>query len=94
MALSTALLFLSLKAEPLSFPPSYQRLINDTSTSIFLCYQQGDREGLMNLINRDPLIARKVLVSLLRQPDKFEAAHTLAEVFPLSCDLELDKPPV
>ena len=79
-------------AETLPFPPSYQSLVNDTSDSALRFYEQGNREGLMNIINRDPLIARKVLVRLLQQPDKLGAARTLAELFPLSCDLELDKP--
>src|SRR5262249_32829224 len=94
--LFAALLALSLvqaaKAEPLPFPPTYQRLVNDTAASVLGFYQQGNREGLMNIINRDPLIARKVLISLLRQPDRLEIARTLAELFPQSCESELEKP--
>jgi hypothetical protein len=80
------------KAEPLPFPPSYHRLVNDTAASVRGFYQQGSREGLMNIINRDPLIARRVLISLLRQPDKLEMARSLAELFPQSCASELEKP--
>ena len=78
-------------AEPLPFPSSYHRLVNDTFGSVLLFNQKGNRESLMNIINRDPLIARKVLISLLRQPGKLEPARTLAELFPQSCDLELEK---
>jgi hypothetical protein len=92
VALLALTLFQTAKAEPLPFPPSYQRLVNDTSASVLLSYQQGDRESLMNVINRDPLIARKVLISILRQSDKLEMARSLAELFPQSCASELEKP--
>lgn len=80
------------EAEPLSFPPSYQRFVNDTSVSLLLAYQQERREGMIQLINRDPLIARKVLIGFLRKPEKLEVARSMAELFPQSCELELEKP--
>ncbi len=92
VTLLIVLLAQTTRAESLSFPPSYQRLVNDTSASVLLFYQQGNREGLIQLIDRDPLIARKVLLNLLRQPDKLESARIFAELFPGSCDLELEKP--
>lgn len=79
-------------AEPLPFPPSYQRYVNDTTAAILESFQKADREGLRSMINRDPLIARKALINLLRQPDKREAGRTLAELFPESCESDLEKP--
>jgi len=80
------------RSEPLSFPPTYHRYVNDTTASILEAYQNGNRDGLRNIINREPLIARKALMNLLRQPDKQEAARSLAELFPESCESELEKP--
>jgi len=80
------------KAEPLPFPPTYHRYANDATASILDAHLQGNRNGLRNLINRDPLIARKALINLLRQPDKLEPARSLAELFPESCESELEKP--
>ena len=79
-------------AEPLPFPPTYQRIVNDTTASILDSYQRADRERLRSLINRDPLIARKALINLLSQPDKLESGRTLAELFPGSCEMDLEKP--
>ncbi|MGH9426019.1 MAG: hypothetical protein ACRD2L_06930, partial [Terriglobia bacterium] len=79
-------------AEPIPFPSSYQRFVNDTSSSVLVAYQQEQRERMIQLINRDPLIARKVLISFLRQPDKLDVARSVAELFPQSCELELEKP--
>ena len=75
----------------MSIPPTYQLLENDTYQAAIQSLQQGDRVALQNLINRDPLVARKVLIKLLRQPDKLEEARPFAELFLESCTLELEQ---
>src|SRR5262245_54614177 len=92
--LSVSALFLLQTAtpEPLPFPPTYQRIVNDTTASILDAYQKADRDRLRSLINREPLIARKALINLLRQPDKLDAGRTLAELFSESCESDLEKP--
>ncbi len=66
---------------PLSIPPANRLFENDTYQSAIQSLQQGDRVTLQNLINRDPLIARKVLIKLLRQPDKLEDGPGLWQNF-------------
>ncbi len=76
LVIPVLLLLETATAEPLPFPPTYQRIVNDTTASILDAYQRADRDGLRSIINREPLIARKALINLLRQPDKLEAART------------------
>lgn len=79
------------KAGPIVFPPTYQLLEDDTYQTAIHFLEQADRIALQNLINRDPLVARKVLIKLLRQPDKLEMARIFAELFSVSCTLELEQ---
>jgi hypothetical protein len=75
-----------------SFSSIHQRLVNDTSASVLRGYQQGNRDGLMNIINRDPLIAGKVLINLLRQTDKLEQPLPLPSFFQKAVALSWKSP--
>jgi CHAT domain-containing protein/tetratricopeptide (TPR) repeat protein len=61
-------------------------------TSVLRFSERGDREGLLNIINLDPLRARRVLIRLLRDPAKLEFAESFALLFSLSCESELECP--
>jgi CHAT domain-containing protein len=75
-----------------NFPATTVRLENDTYAAALQYLQTGDREAAMNLINREPLVARFALIRFLREPGGGELARRFAELFPLSSRSEIEAP--
>jgi CHAT domain-containing protein len=90
-----ALLFAALCGQAygqFDLPQAEIRLENDTYAAAVQFLRNGDRESVMNLINRDPLAARFALIRLLRDPGASEMAHTFAQLFPMSSRSEIEMP--
>lgn len=92
IALTLLLLVPSTQARLLQSPSSSETLEDYLYASVFRFFEIGDREGLLNVINLDPLRARKVFIRLLREPQRLELARQFALLFPLSCESELEVP--
>ena len=92
LVLPILLLVQTARAKTYPLPPTTRVLEDSTYASVLRFLQEGDRESLLNLINRNYWIARKALVRLLRQPERFAQARLFAELFPFSCDSELEVP--
>jgi len=68
------------------------RAVNDTYTLTLKALRSGNREGAMNLINRDPVIARYVLIRLLRVSETQALAREFADMFPSNAASEIEIP--
>jgi len=80
------------QARPYLGPSPRENLDDYFYTSVLRFFERGDREGLLNVIALDPLRARRVLIRLLREPERLEFAKSFALLFPLSCESELECP--
>src|SRR5215470_10591438 len=76
----------------IELPKTVLQVEQDTYSSAVQYLRSGDGESAMNLINRDPLIARFALIRMLRDPDSSDLAHIFAALFPLSSNSELEPP--
>ena len=74
------------------FPATTIRLENDTYAGAIQSLRNGDREAAMNLINRDPLVARFAWIRLLRDHSASDLAANFAQLFPLNSRSELEMP--
>ncbi len=79
-------------ARSINFPSTWLLYEDATYTAVVEELQQNNRESLISCIARDPLLSRQVLISLLREQDKYELARSFAELFRITDDSELEIP--
>ena len=72
--------------------PSRKRYEEDTYFKVRQGLDSGDRQGLIDLINTDPLVCRAALIRLLGTPDSLGLARQFASLFRLGSTSPIEEP--
>src|SRR5262245_57499995 len=79
-------------ARSITFPSTWQLREDHVYAAVLRHLQERNRDSLLVHIARDRLVARHVLIRLLRDREKLPLARTFAELFLVGANSELEVP--